>query len=241
MQEKLVSVIVTSHKRPDMLCACLQSLRAQRAHDFEIIVVNDGKLDYEAIVDFYGRQPITYVKHDRNRGLGAARNTGIRVSRGRYLMFLDDDDVLYPNHIFLLAIFLNTHPEAMIVFTDSHRAHHYLDEGQRLTRKGDKIPILPVDFYKEKMLSGNFIPVCCVMFRKELLNKVGMFDEELESHEDWDLWSRMAMADYHFHHIKEITAEISWRPDTMTSNTAIMVSGRNKVFLRNKLYLDKSK
>lgn len=219
-----------------MLCTCLRSLKAQLAHDFEVIVVNDGGPDIEPIVNYYGRKPISYVKHDRNRGLGSARNTGIKVSRGKYLMFLDDDDVLYPNHISTLASFLNG-KQAQVAFTDSHRAHHCLDEGQRLIRKEEKIPILPIDYSVNKMLSGNFIPVCCVMFEKKILDRVGYFDEELESHEDWDLWSRMAIEGIHFWHIREITCEISWRPDTMTSNKSIMDTGRNKVFSRNKMYL----
>lgn len=213
----------------------LRSLRNQKAHDFEVIVVNDGVLDYEAIVGHYGRKGLTtYVKHDHNRGLGSARNTGIRVSRGQYIMFLDDDDVLYPNHISRLVVFLEE-MKADVAFSNSHRTYHIEDEGGRLIRKQDPIPWITKDFTKEKMLSGNFIPVCCVMFRKAILHKVGMFDESLESHEDWDLWCRMAKAGYFFHHLHEITCEISWRNDTMSSDKKIMDGGRNKVYLKNKV------
>ena len=237
----MVTVLVTTHKRPSFLIQCLNSLEAQRAHDFEVIVINDGSMNVEELIKLYGpAKKTTYVKHPHNKGLGSARNTGIKLARGKYIMCLDDDDVFYPSHIFDLAVFLTTTSGARVAFTDSHRAHQSPFLGGRLeiTKREN---ICPVDFTAKKMFGGNFIPVCCVMFEKKIIDEVGDFDETLESHEDWDLWVRMAAHGIHFHHIKKITAEISWRNDTMTANKKIMDSGRNKVALRARKYLDKSK
>jgi O-antigen biosynthesis protein len=239
MSSPLVSVIVPTYNRPEFLLSCLRSLREQRAHDFEVIVVNDGGIGVEEIVKTYGKPNATqYINHIKNKGLGAARNTGIKISRGKYILCLDDDDTFYPCHIFDLAIYLHNTQGARVAFTDSHRVHQKTNLGSRYF-EAKREPICPVDFTPQKMFRGNFIPVCCVMFEKSILDEVGMFDEELESHEDWDLWVRMAAKGIHFHHIKKITCEISWRGDTMTSNASIMSSGRNKVFLRAKQYLDK--
>ncbi len=213
----LVSVIVPTYNRPDMLMATLESVLNQTYQPLEIIVVNDGGLEVENLAGWLNRQGnITYVKHDRNRGLAAARNTGIKLARGKYLAYLDDDDLFYPEHLETLVTALEG-SGYRVAYTDAHRAHQVQEHGRYATVERD----LPFshDFHRDSLLVANQFPVLCLMHQKACLEEAGAFDESLTTHEDWDLWIRMALQE-DFLHIKKITCEFSWREDgsTMTSS-----------------------
>ena len=220
----LVSVIVPTFNRPDTLVVALQSILDQTCRDFEIIVVNDYGVDVADIVGWLNQQGnITYVKHDRNRGLAAARNTGLRLARGKYIAYLDDDDLFYPDHLETLVTFLET-TDYQVAYTDAHRAHQVKDKGRYVTRYRD----LPHsnDFDAERLLVVNQFPVLCLMHEKSCLEKAGLFDETLTTHEDWDLWIRLSFH-YQFSHIKKVTCEFTWRQDGST-----MTSSRTTDFVR---------
>jgi len=214
----MVSVIVPTYNRPDRLRESLESILAQTFQDFEVIVVNDGEMDVTSVVDALphgGR--ITCVKHDHNRGLAAARNTGIRLARGTYVSYLDDDDRYYPDHLAVLVQALQG-GTFKAAYTDAFRAVETYDGNRRVVTQRD----LPYsyDFSAAGLLISNYFPVLCVMHERACLDTIGVFDETLFAHEDWDLWIRMATA-YPFLHVKHTTAEFSWRTDgsSMTSGT----------------------
>jgi GT2 family glycosyltransferase/2-polyprenyl-3-methyl-5-hydroxy-6-metoxy-1,4-benzoquinol methylase/tetratricopeptide (TPR) repeat protein len=215
----MVSVIVPTHNRPDMLMVALKSVLRQTYRDFEIIVVNDGGIDVENIITALNQEHrITYVKHGMNKGLAAARNTGIRLARGKYIAYLDDDDRFLPDHLETLITFLETHEqEYKAAYTDAWRVHQVFEDGQYIERARD----LPYscEFDPVKILVSNYLPVLCVIHQKVCLDEIGLFDETLFSHEDWDLWIRMSRR-YKFAHLKKTTAEFTWRTDktSMTSS-----------------------
>ena len=220
----MVSVIVPTYNRPDRLREALQSILAQTLQDFEIIVVNDGATDVWPAIDALthgGR--ITYVKHERNKGLAASRNTGVRLARGTYIAYLDDDDRYYPDHLAVLVQALQQ-GEFKAAYTDAFRAMEVCDGSQRRVTQRD----LPYsyDFNAARLLVTNYFPVLCVMHERACLDEIGLFDESLFAHEDWDLWIRMA-TQYPFLHIKRTTAEFSWRTDGSS-----MTSGTKETYLR---------
>lgn len=95
-----VSVIVPTYNRPDRLRTALASLGAQTYQDFEIIVVNDAGCEVGSVIDACAdRHRIMTITHDRNRGLAAARNSGLRAAKGTYIAYLDDDDRYLPHHL----------------------------------------------------------------------------------------------------------------------------------------------
>jgi hypothetical protein len=98
--QPLVSVIVSIQNHPDMLVTALQSVLSQTYQNFEIIVVNDGSFGVNPMAGWLNQQgDITYVRHDRPRGPAAARHTGLKLSRGEYIAYLNDDEVLPPDHL----------------------------------------------------------------------------------------------------------------------------------------------
>lgn len=217
-QRPNVSVIVPTLDRPDMLRTALESILAQSYRDFEIVVVNDGGPDVSrvlAALDDDGR--ISYVRHGANRGLAAARNSGVGVARGRFVAYLDDDDRFFPEHLATLVPYLEEQPER-IVYSDALRALQRRDgHGYRTTQRD-----LPYanDFDRARLLVNNLFPVLCVMHARSVWEVVGGFDESFFAHEDWDLWLRLS-ARFPFLHVPSITAEFTQRSDgsSMTGST----------------------
>jgi GT2 family glycosyltransferase/glycosyltransferase involved in cell wall biosynthesis/thioredoxin-like negative regulator of GroEL/2-polyprenyl-3-methyl-5-hydroxy-6-metoxy-1,4-benzoquinol methylase len=207
-----VSVIVPTFNRPDMLQIALTSILNQSFQNFEIIVINDGGEDVESLIASMNQHGnIIYVRHEKNRGLAASRNTGIKLASGKYIAYLDDDDRFLPEHLETMVDFLEAHEQDYkVAYTDAWRVHQTLEQGQYV-ETGRDVPY-SFDFDADRLLVRNYFPVLCVMHQRACLDQAGLFDESLTSHEDWDLWIRMSRA-YHFAHIKKTTAEFTWRTD----------------------------
>lgn len=213
-----VSVIVPTFNRPDRLRTALESLAAQTFQDFEVIVVNDAGCEVGFVIAACpDRHRITLITHDRNRGLAAARNSGLRAAKGTYIAYLDDDDRYLPHHIETLVAYLDR-GECRVAYTDAWRVHERLVDGVYI-ETGRDVPYSR-DFSPADLLVSNYFPVLCVMHARQCLEEVGVFDESLFAHEDWDLWIRMATR-FPFKHLAVKTAEYTWRNDgsSMTSAT----------------------
>src|SRR3972149_702276 len=103
----LVSIIVPTWNRSEMLAEALKSIHNQTYPHFEIIVVNDGGMDVAGIISSLNtKNNIRYLVNERSRGAAAARNEGFRVAKGKYIAYLDDDDIYYPDHLATLVSFL---------------------------------------------------------------------------------------------------------------------------------------
>lgn len=213
-----VSVIVPTYNRPDRLRTALASLAAQTYQDFEVIVVNDAGCDVGFVVAACtDRHRITTITHDRNRGLAAARNSGLRAAKGTYIAYLDDDDRYLPHHLETLVAYLDRR-ECRVAYTDAWRVHERQNSDEYI-ETGRDVPY-SYDFRPADLLVSNYFPVLCVMHDRACLDDVGLFDESLFAHEDWDLWIRMATR-FPFKHLPVRTAEFTWRTDgsSMTSGT----------------------
>lgn len=206
----LVSVIIPTYNRPVFLRRAVRSVLKQTFSDLEIIVINDGGDDPRILVPELENKKVKFINLDTNRERSVARNIGIDRSSGKYIAYLDDDDMFYPNHISILTRTLNENRSFKIVYSDAYRAYQVITSHGVKTILKD-VPY-SVDFSDADLFVQNYIPILCVMHDIEVVEKVGKFDESLSVHEDWDLWIRMAMY-YKFIHLKKITCEFSWRTD----------------------------
>lgn len=198
----LVSVIVPTFNRPYFLKEALWSLSHQTHQCLEILVVNDAGVDVrEHLTD----PRIRYFQHPTNRGLSAARNTALKEARGSYICYLDDDDYFYPNHIGSLVTALEKSPNA-IAYTDLKVVLKEEVDGKiySYTHRIRNTESTPVS-----LLIDNYLPPAALMHKKECLDAVGLFDESLKRHEDWDLWIRLSRK-FSFLHIPEVTAEYTF-------------------------------
>lgn len=220
----LVSVIVPTFNRPDRLEEALQSVMQQTLRDVEIILVNDAGIDVTHIVmRLRAEERVRCVSHSYNRGLAAARNTGLRFARGKYVAYLDDDDIYFPDHLETLANFLEGSGGA-VAYTDATRARESLTGGRYVTVSRD-VPYSS-DWDPDRILAHNLVPVLCVMHVRSCVDRAGYFDEWLSTHEDWDYWLRLSRI-FDFHHIPKTTAEFRVRDDRTS-----MSSARRGDFLR---------
>lgn len=215
-KKPIVSVIITTFNRPELLPRALDSVLAQTLSSLEIVVVNDGGVEVEGIVLAKGSDKIRYLRHEANRGVAAARNTGIKAARGKYIAFLDDDDAFYPEHLETLVDFLKESGQG-VAYSNAARVMQQKVEG-RYVQVSKDVPYAS-DFDAERILGDNFIPTLCLLIERACLEDVGLFDERLPVLEDWELWIRLSRK-YPPVHLDRCTCEFSFRDDgsSMTSS-----------------------
>jgi glycosyltransferase involved in cell wall biosynthesis len=212
----LVSVIVPTYNRPELLDRALRSILGQTLRGFEIVVINDGGPDLRAVLaELQHGQALRYLVHPSNKGLAAARNTGMREARGKYIAYLDDDDIYYPDHLETLVTFLEN-SDYRVAYTDARRAWQEFRDGEWVTTQTDAP--YSWEFDPDQLLDSNYIPVLCIAHRRSCLDEVGMMDESLPVLEDLDLWIRMSRV-FEFAHIPKLTCEFSWRPQSESLST----------------------
>ena len=194
----LISIIVPTYNRPAFLERALRTIQAQTIQDFEIIVVNDAGSDVWDIVKDMPK--VTLYNRPENGGLAAARNSGLRIASGKYVCFLDDDDILFPIHFQVLVHELDKGTQA--AYTDGYRW-----ENEVYLRR-----TLSIDYSREKLEAGCLFYVMNVMLHRDILDGV-WFDESLPSHEDYDMWLTLSERKIKFVHIPFITSAYSHRGD----------------------------
>ncbi len=213
----LVSVIIPTHNRPDMLKTAVESVLSQTWPKIEIIVANDGGEDVADMLNALNtRGNIIYIRHEENRGISAARNTALRAAKGIYIAYLDDDDVYYPDHLETLVSVLEQ-GKYKVAYTDSHeRIQTWITD--RYVTVEEKNAVTG-DFDRGRLLAANYISTLNIVHCRDILTQSGLFDENLPSHEDWDLWIRFSIH-YDFCHIPKITAAYTRREDRTSKTLA---------------------
>ena len=175
-----VSVVVPCYGRGDMLLECLQSVVAQELEDWEAIVVDDGTPTTEVreTVEELLDDRIRYVRHVRNLGLGAARNTGFRAARADVILPIDSDDALDPSFLRVTVTALREDPGADIVFTDF-----------QLFGDSDRIRHQSVRSLRD-LLEADWIPGPGLSSARRVWERVGGYCElpTMTAEEDWDYW-----------------------------------------------------
>jgi len=180
----------------------------------ELIIINDGGCDdVKDVIDMFHSPKIKYYKLDKRSGPGKARNEAILKAQGKYIAYLDDDDVYYPQHLERLVEVLEDGQDD-IAYTNTKKVNGITENGvfKELYVRG----VNDQAFDRNFLLKYVYITTCSVMYRKEIIKKEGLFNEDLLTSQDWDFWLRCATK-YHFKHIKKFTCEYRKRSDNRTS------------------------
>ena len=185
-----ISIIVRTQNRPAELRNALQSLANQLFNDFEVVLVNDGGPDVLALLGEFPMLRINYLRHDRPMGRTAALNAGVRAAVSEWIGYLDDDDIVYPNHLDVFAAAIDADPAASVFYGGSVKAIVLADQSglQVLLRRPDP----PYEFSRARMLVQNSLPIQSYIHRKSCFDEVGGFDESLDLLEDWDFLIRLS-------------------------------------------------
>ncbi|MEW6381706.1 MAG: glycosyltransferase [bacterium] len=180
-----VSVILTTYNRGRFLPEAIESVLNQNYRDFEFLLVDDGSTDDTLHQIQPYRRYFFFIQHCRNRGVSAARNTGIACSSGKLICFLDSDDLWKKNKLSSQIAFLSTHPGYQICYTNEI----WLRDGAWLNQKL-KHQKFSGDIF-EKLLPLCIISPSSVMIARKVLDQTGCFDESFPACEDYDLWLRI--------------------------------------------------
>ena len=190
-QHPTVSVVMPTYNHAAFIGEAIKSVLAQTYGDFELIVVdNYSEDDTESIVRGFNDPRIEYLKFSNNGVIAASRNAALKQARGEFIAFLDSDDTWTPDKIEIQLKHLEANPNVALVC------------GSLVTRRNNA----PFDtaggpstaglagFSYNWLLDRSFIFCSSVMVRREVIDDVGLFDEdpEMVSSEDWDLWLRIA-------------------------------------------------
>jgi len=185
----VISVIIPNYNNGHYLNAAIQSVLDQEYCDFEIIVVDDGSTDNsQEVVASFGHQ-VRYIWQE-NQGLGGARNTGIRASRGEFIALLDADDQWAPGFLEMMVSLTAQYPEAAVYYCCAQGMDV---DGRELPQRFGSPPRSPEVMY-QTLLRANFLIPSTVLLRKAIVLEAGLFEQEIQSiHgcEDWDLWLRL--------------------------------------------------
>ena len=195
-QDPLVSVITRTHgEKIGPLSEAIASVLNQSYKNIEHLVVED-RTDFAgplvaAAQQSYNRKIDYYVSDGSGRS--RAGNYGLERARGDYIMFLDNDDLLFSDHVETLARELSHKQSAIAAYTLAWEVKtQYADDGTYKELSHFAHASHQHEFDVDRLLNINFIPIQCIMFRRSAYDRLGGFNEALDLLEDWNLWARYA-------------------------------------------------
>ena len=182
----IVSVIIPVYNRVEMLKEAIESVLSQSFKDFELIVVDDGSSDkgVKDTLKSYGNKIISiYQKH---LGVSAARNNGIKHAKGKFIAFLDSDDIWLKKKLEIQIDFFDKNKDALICQTQET----WLRDGKHFNPKKYHKKISGDIF--EASLNLCLVSPSAVMIRRKIFEEISLFDESLKACEDYDLWLKIS-------------------------------------------------
>lgn len=204
----MISIIVSTYRRPTYLKKAIQSVLNQTYTDWELIVVSDGE-DKEAreITESLKDKRIRYFEIVHFGNHSRVKNKGIMESKGEYIAFLDDDNQYRPDHLNILIKNMEKENVAMV-----YGDRWVIDE---VTHAKPKMGVFS-DFDPIKIFSANYIDTSDVLVKREALFAVGGFDEGFKKFLDWNLWIRMVKYGFTFKHIPLVITDYYLLPGSMS-------------------------
>ena len=186
--EHLVSVIVRTKDRPDMLQESIHSVIQQQHRPIEIVLINDGGEEVAEIADALIKTTkdvsLQYISNKIAMGRSGAANLGLNAATGKFSLFLDDDDLLEPAH---LSSLLKAHQDTFR--SDQLGATHNVTKAMMLDELGSwkLLSMQGSPVTTEQLLYQNCLPIMTVLFNTRL-REYAQFDSQFDLFEDWDFW-----------------------------------------------------
>jgi glycosyltransferase involved in cell wall biosynthesis len=172
VQPKL-SVIIASYNHQDYIAETLRSLEQQTYQDFEIIIVDDGSTD-KTVEVAKKEQSRAQIYTQQNQGVVAARNRGVSLAKGKYICFVDSDDMVLPERFAKQVALLESDSELGLVFADALIID---SQGMEIGKFSDVYPVVPGDVAQMLAMHYCFTPMITVMVRADVLRKTGPFEK----------------------------------------------------------------
>ncbi len=184
------SIIMPVYDHADYLAEAVRSVMDQTRKDWELIIVDDGSTDgsgelADRLAADDGR---IIVIHQKNAGPAAARNTALAKARGRWLAYIDSDDVYMPDALQKFADYISERHEAKFVYGYRYRIGDGANENEKEGGEYQDRTTGTVELFGRMYLSH-----LCVCYRRELIDQAGPYDASLRSCEDYELYLRMSL------------------------------------------------
>jgi len=228
----VVSVLVPTFNRPQYLPKALASVLQQSYRNLQLIVINDGGEDVSDIVNSFRDPRLIFINRKENRGKPYSLNESLNRAEGKYVAYLDDDDIYYPNHIETLVNALEFKTDCQVAYSDFYKTYcRVASDGCRQVLS--KIVEVGRDFDRFFMLHFNHVLHVSLMHRRDLLEKTGPYNEHLNVLIDWDMTRRLVFFS-DFHHVCEITGEY-YHPEGESDRISIQRRKDKNEYMRNVL------
>ncbi|OGW82203.1 MAG: hypothetical protein A3G33_10785 [Omnitrophica bacterium RIFCSPLOWO2_12_FULL_44_17] len=206
MANFLISVILPTYNREKLLREAIESVKKQTFADWELIVVDDGSTDAtrDILKDYCAKDLRIKMLRGNHGGAAAARNLGMRAASGKYIAFLDDDDLWLPEKLLLQYGVFEKYPDVGFVFTDGMIVNEDGRQERKLLPYQHKAfcewltncktvePFLYVGQLHEVLIAGNCIATPTLVLKRETVETVGGFNANYEIGEDYDFWIRLS-------------------------------------------------
>src|SRR5690242_7712592 len=183
-----VTIVIPAYNSARFISQTLDSVQAQTFTDYEVILVNDGSDDrdeLERVIQSHA-VPIIYLSQE-NKGVSAARNAALRIARGEFYAQLDADDQLTPDYLEVQLGILAANPEVALVYPNAR----IIGDSAEVDLEFMTVSPSTGEVNFESLVRQQCVVMTCVTARMSAIRDAGMFDEELRSCEDFDLWLRI--------------------------------------------------
>lgn len=201
----LVTVVLPTYNRRRYLAQALASVLRQTYEHLEVFVVRDGGDEVRDIVQSLHDPRVVFIDRSENRGKPFSLNEALTRAGGKYVAYLDDDDVYYRDHVRTLVDALEGPTDCQAAYSDLYKTCCEMTPGgdRRVLSKHVEISR---DFDRFLMLYFNHILHVSLMHRRDLLDKTGPYNEQLNVLIDWDMTRRLSFFT-DFHHVPTVTGE----------------------------------
>ena len=224
----LVSVITRTHgTRGLFLAQALFSVAHQVYPNVEHIVVEDGGDAMRAVIDRVVNltgKPVRHIPLSKV-GRSAAGNAGLEAATGEFVVFLDDDDLFFQDHLETLVNALLADPGAIAAYSLAWEVRtdtSDISQGSYIEERIELHPIFMQEFDFDVLYHHNYMPIQAVLFKRELFIERGGFDTDLEALEDWNLWQRYAFG-HRFVYVPKVTSLFRTPADSETRTQRALV------------------
>lgn len=189
-----LTIIIPCFNQGQFLAETLESVLSCDPSVYELIIVNDGSTDEATnqYIDSLVSEGYNVIKQE-NKGLAGARNAGLKMAKGEFILPLDSDNTITNEYLVQAIKAMDADPQIGVVYGNARYFGSKTGEWN------------PGPFNLQKLMITNYIDACAVI-RKSVFEKVGGYDTGMKymGWEDWDLWLRIAFAGYKFHHINKV-------------------------------------
>ena len=210
----IISIIVSIYNSDKTLSQMIESVLNQTYKDFELILINDGSTDNSLdVIKKYAKKDNRIVTIDKkNSGLTKSLNIGLKKAKNKYIARIDADDIWYPTKLEKQIEFLEQNQDYTLVGT----VYNEIDENGKIIYKKQRTPLLITDEeIRKNIVRFNPFFHSSVMFKKEVLETVGFYNEELKYTQDYEFWIRI-MSKYKVVNLSEILASRRYGKDMIS-------------------------